>query len=111
MRTLQNALLFIAALSIPAVAADKPNFSGDWAMNLEKSNFGPLPMPTSVTMKITHAEPSITIVTDAKGGLGGDGRNEDFAAAAFAFATSAMVIADGVPTTVISGSSCCRIGS
>jgi hypothetical protein len=41
--------------------AGKPNFSGDWKLNLEKSNFGAIPPPTSITRKIVHAEPSLTI--------------------------------------------------
>ena len=41
--------------------AGKPNFSGDWKLNLEKSNFGAVPPPTSITRKIVHAEPSLTI--------------------------------------------------
>ncbi len=49
------------ALLVSAQPGDKPNFSGEWKLNLEKSNFGALPPPTSMTRKIVHAEPSMTI--------------------------------------------------
>jgi hypothetical protein len=51
-------------------AADKPNFSGDWKMNAAKSDFGPLPPPTSLTRKITHAEPSLSIVEEQQSAMG-----------------------------------------
>jgi hypothetical protein len=49
------------ALAVAAQPASKPNFSGEWKLNLEKSQFGALPPPTAMTRKITHAEPSLTI--------------------------------------------------
>jgi hypothetical protein len=66
-------LCLFAALAIAAItaaAADKPNFSGEWKMNLAKSIFGPVPPPTSFTRKVTHSEPSLTIADDQKGGAG-----------------------------------------
>jgi hypothetical protein len=64
-------LCLIAALTLSAVhAADKPNFSGEWNLNIAKSVFGIIPPPTSFTRKITHAEPSITIADEQKGGTG-----------------------------------------
>ena len=42
-------------------AQSKPNFSGDWKMNLVKSDFGAAPAPDSMTRKIVHAEPALTI--------------------------------------------------
>jgi hypothetical protein len=51
----------MAALAAIAMAADKPNFSGDWKLNAAKSDFGPVPAPTTYTRKVTHAEPSVTI--------------------------------------------------
>jgi hypothetical protein len=65
-------ILIIAALATIALAADKPNFSGDWKMNAAKSNFGPIPAPATFTRKVTHAEPSITIEDTQTGGAQGD---------------------------------------
>lgn len=72
MKSFSNALLIIAASAGIALAADKPNFSGDWKLNAAKSNMGPLPAPTSFTRKVTHAEPSITIEDTQTGTALGD---------------------------------------
>ena len=42
-------------------AQSKPNFTGDWKMNLVQSDFGAAPAPDTMTRKIVHAEPSLTI--------------------------------------------------
>jgi hypothetical protein len=60
MVTLLASLVALTLLA-PAQPAAKPNFSGEWKMNVEKSNFGPLPPPTSITRSIAHAEPALTI--------------------------------------------------
>ncbi len=62
--TLRMGLPLLAALVFGLVsrlpAADtKPDFSGQWKMNAEKSDFGPLPAPSSRTDKIEHKEPSL----------------------------------------------------
>jgi hypothetical protein len=67
---MKTAICLIAAFAITAAAADKLNFSGEWKMNIAKSMFGPVPPPTSFTRKITHAEPTLTIADDQKGGSG-----------------------------------------
>lgn len=67
--SLRTALVF-AMLAGAVAAADKPNFSGDWKMNAAKSDFGPLPPPTSLTRKVTHAEPSLSIVEEQQSALG-----------------------------------------
>jgi hypothetical protein len=75
MKYLSKAVLsifVIAVLASIALAADKPNFSGDWKLNAAKSNFGPIPPPTSYTRKVTHAEPSITIEDTQIGTAMGD---------------------------------------
>jgi hypothetical protein len=56
------AAIAILALSGVAAAADKPNFSGEWKMNAAKSDFGTFPPPASFVRKITHKDPSLTIV-------------------------------------------------
>jgi hypothetical protein len=66
---MKAAVCLMAALAL-ATAADKPNFSGEWKMNAAKSVLGPVPAPTSWTRKITHAEPSLTIANEQKGGIG-----------------------------------------
>jgi hypothetical protein len=70
MKPIVSALLLVAALAGTAAAAEKPNFSGEWKMNAAKTNFGPLPPPTSIVRKVTHAEPALSIVEEQQGDLG-----------------------------------------
>jgi hypothetical protein len=71
MKTLVSTLFVIAAAAALALAADKPDFSGDWKMDADKSVFGPMPPPTSMTRKIDHKDPDIS-VTEARSGPQGD---------------------------------------
>jgi hypothetical protein len=62
-----NRRLFATALLFAAgtlVAADKPNFTGEWKLNIEKSTFGPMPAPVSQMLKIEHDDPKMVIVQD-----------------------------------------------
>jgi len=59
-------VLALVAAGQPA----KPNFSGEWKLNVTKSNFGAIPAPTAATRKITHAGPSLTIDETQQGGMG-----------------------------------------
>ena len=70
MKAAFSALFALTLLAGTAAAADKPNFSGDWKMNAAKSNFGPIPGPTSIVRKVTHAEPSLSIVEEQQGDQG-----------------------------------------
>jgi hypothetical protein len=72
MKSLLKTVLTIAALAGMALAADKPNFSGDWKLNAAKSNFGPIPAPATYLGKVTHAEPSVTIEDTQTGSALGD---------------------------------------
>jgi hypothetical protein len=60
-------LLLVAA---SASAQTKPNFTGDWKLNTAKSNFGPMPAPSSLTQKITHADPELKVVSAQSGDMG-----------------------------------------
>ncbi len=46
-----------ALLQVQAQA--KPNFSGSWKLNVNKSDFGPMPAPDSRSDTITQADPEI----------------------------------------------------
>jgi hypothetical protein len=58
--SLAVALVLVAAGTASAQAT---NFSGDWKLNVQASDFGGMPAPSSMTQKITHAEPSLKVVS------------------------------------------------
>lgn len=71
LRVNPKALLLCCILSVialaPVVAQEtkpsaRPNFTGTWKLNLEKSNFGPTPAPESMVIKIDHKEPALALV-------------------------------------------------
>jgi hypothetical protein len=43
--------------------AAKPNFSGTWKVNIEKSTFDPSPTPKSLTYKIEHQELALKLTS------------------------------------------------
>ncbi len=53
MRSLLLALL-TAGLSLAAPDSGKPDFTGNWTLNVGKSNFGKSPKPQSMTLKAMH---------------------------------------------------------
>jgi hypothetical protein len=61
MNKLMSTLFVIAAAAGMAMAADKPDFSGDWKLDADKSTFGPMPPPSSMTRKIDHKDPAMTV--------------------------------------------------
>jgi hypothetical protein len=70
MKKLMSTLFVIAAVAGMTQAADKPDFSGDWKMDADKSLFGPLPPPTSLTSKIDHKDPDLSVATTQTGPSG-----------------------------------------
>ena len=53
------AILLIAA---SGQAFAKPNFTGGWELLPKQSDFGPMPPPASMTLKIQHNEPNLTVL-------------------------------------------------
>ena len=70
MKTTLSTLLVIAAASTMAIAADKPDFSGNWKIDLDKSSFGMMPPPTSMSSKITHKDPELVVENTQDGPQG-----------------------------------------
>jgi len=64
-----SVLAAVSLLGIPAQAAP-PNMSGDWKLNLAKSNFGGFPAPQSITQKISHDGLKLTMTIVQKGAQG-----------------------------------------
>jgi hypothetical protein len=64
---MKHKVLWVLALffsSGSALAADKPDVSGVWKMNLDDSFFGTTPEPTSYVRKITLKDASLVIDDD-----------------------------------------------
>lgn len=59
-----------AVLSLAAAADKRPNFSGAWKLNGDRSALGPIPVPSSLIRTVTHSDPSLTIREEQKGGSG-----------------------------------------
>jgi hypothetical protein len=54
----------ICAALFPAAAGrrdDKPDFTGDWKLNVGKSDFGQRPGPLRASMKVSHRDPALHI--------------------------------------------------
>jgi hypothetical protein len=61
-------LTVLAIAALPAIA--KPNFSGNWKLNVSKSNFGQMPAPDSATYKVVHEEPKLKSSIKQSGQMG-----------------------------------------
>jgi hypothetical protein len=61
MRRLMSTLFVIAAAANLAVAGDKPDFSGTWKLDLEKSLFGAAPAPAGMTRTVERKGPDIIV--------------------------------------------------
>ena len=73
---MKKSLILLAAAAMvfllseaPAVAAE-PNLSGEWKLNLEKSDYGKFPAPISVTRKIEHTGSKLVFITTQTGSQG-----------------------------------------
>jgi hypothetical protein len=64
-RRFLGTLALFAVAALPALA--KPNFTGDWKMNVSKSDFGQMPAPDSVTYKVKHDDPKLANDTKQSG--------------------------------------------
>jgi hypothetical protein len=61
--------LIACGLAAAAFAAP-PNFTGDWKLNAGKSDFGQWPAPSSMTQRVTHSEPKLTVAVKQTSEMG-----------------------------------------
>jgi len=66
-------LMLLAALG--TALAERPNYGGEWKLNVEKSDFGTAPPLSNRTDKIVHKEPSLQI-TRSQATAAGAGTSE-----------------------------------
>lgn len=59
-----------ATTTAPTTGGPKPNFTGVWKLNVDKSDFGPIPGPESETDTIEHNDPNIKLAVDQQGAQG-----------------------------------------
>jgi hypothetical protein len=65
------AFLFLLAAGLPAQHAErKPNFSGTWRMDAEKSDFGKFPAPTTILRTIAQKDPDLVVDTTQRAANG-----------------------------------------
>jgi hypothetical protein len=63
-------LVTLALIAASAGFAAAPDFTGNWKLNTAKSDFGQFPAPSSMSQKITHAEPKLTVEVKMSGDMG-----------------------------------------
>jgi len=61
------AALLMTFVACTALAAEKPNFSGQWEMNASLSDYGQIPAPDSFSRAIEHNESTITVTEEQTG--------------------------------------------
>ena len=64
------ALLALLTTSLCTAYAAPPNLTGEWKLNVSKSEFGPIPAPESATRSVKHTDPALEITTHQKGQAG-----------------------------------------
>ncbi len=57
-------------VSAAFAAAATPNLTGDWKLNLSKSDLGQMPAPSSMTQKVTHEDPKIKVAVKQSSDMG-----------------------------------------
>jgi hypothetical protein len=59
-----------AVLAAAAIAQAAPNLTGDWKLNVGKSNYGSFPAPLGATRKIVQSGVKLSMTTIQKGAQG-----------------------------------------
>ena len=75
MKTLIHLMILMLVVSLGTALAAQPNYTGDWKLNAEKSDFGMAPPVSNRTDKIVHKDPSLQI-TRAQTTAAGAGTSE-----------------------------------
>jgi len=69
-RVVTVAFVGLLLCCLTVVAADKPDFSGNWKLNVDKSDFGPMPKPEKADYTIVHKDPEMNVKSVAVGSMG-----------------------------------------
>lgn len=57
-------------LAVTALADERPDFTGEWKLNLERSDFADKPVPGAAAMKVVHKDPSLVVTRTIDTGNG-----------------------------------------
>src|SRR6185369_5749171 len=60
---MRRLLLLPLCMTLLSAADDRPNFSGTWKMDGDRSDFGQVPKPTNFVRKVDHADPKLHVTT------------------------------------------------
>lgn len=60
---MQRRILLALCATTFLVAADKPDLSGTWNIQLDKSDFGMMPPPSKMERKVSHKDPQLAVTT------------------------------------------------
>lgn len=55
-------MVFVLAFGLFAQKSNKPDFSGTWQLDLQRTRFGEVPQPKHLVLQIEHREPEIQIL-------------------------------------------------
>jgi hypothetical protein len=72
MKTIMTIALVLAATASVGLAQSHPNFSGEWTLDLAKSDLGIIPPPATMTRKVDHKDPAVNVEEKQTGGQQGD---------------------------------------
>jgi hypothetical protein len=70
MQRVVNAIIAILSVALGTATAARPDFSGQWNLNTDKSDFGMAPAVSNRTDKIVHKDPSLEITRGQKTAAG-----------------------------------------
>ena len=98
MKRLLAAMLVIGATvgaQAQTAPAAKPDFTGNWKLNVAKSDFGPVPQPTSETDTVTQTGDDFKVAVVQVGAVG----NQNYTLSLKVGGDMAPVAADAFPPT------------
>ena len=71
MKTAKLLVMAVVVLTLClGLAQAKSDFTGDWKVNASKSDFGQMPTPDRLDMKIVHNDPELKVATTFAGEFG-----------------------------------------
>lgn len=64
---MMKTLILLATLMATLLQGAVPDLSGEWKLNLSKSDYGKFPAPLGVTRRIAHNDPKLMLSTTQQG--------------------------------------------